>query len=244
MSQLELKFRSSGPTPVTLAIWWSGLSQWLLPWRAGIAVAAPRHRSGDRPDPLMARTFGWYAAPVRVSRELWSSDDRSGVGYRATAPDPAAPHLLCGIEASVVPCLGWKPAAWLAEMRLDLPGRAGASWSATRTFATREEAAREAADAVAHAEVLLSRALRGEAVITPGQRREAAAQAAADVDAECLRAAEQVRAAEEAYGALGAGAPGWQAARVDLGQARTRAQIVRRRFVQSVHDAHDWRGFA
>lgn len=244
MSQLELQFRAVPPVAPTLASWWHGLSPWLLPWRAGIAVAAPHHRSDDAPDPLMARTFGWYAAPVRVSRELWASDDLSRVGYRVTAPNPALPNLLCGVEASVVPCIGWTPAAWLAEMHLSLPGRAGASWSVARTFAAREEAAREAADALAHAEVLLARALRGEAVATPGQRREAAAQAAADADAECLRVAEQVRTAEESYMALGPGAPGWQAARVDLGQARTRAQVVRRCFVQAFHDAHDWRAFA
>lgn len=180
-----------------------------------------------------------------VSRSIWfDADGPSIAGYNASAPHPLWPHVDTDIQARLEIYRWDRERPWQASMHLSLADDARTQWNVVRRFASQDEAARELADLVVHAERLFQRSLLGEHVITPGQRREIAAQAAADCDPTWLAAAEQERSAKSVFEEFGFNHSDWRTLWMGHGAARTHARDVRTRFVEAFHQDHDWREFA
>jgi hypothetical protein len=102
-----------------------------------------------------------------------SSHDKS---TRAVLVRPSAdyPHLIDYLECEVA----WHHATWFTKLWLDFRG--GLSWSRSGLFATRDEAAREAADLWLEGVRIVLAYWRGEPVETPGETMHEAWEATAD----------------------------------------------------------------
>lgn len=184
------------------------------------------------------------ATEPEVSRSIWfDADGPSIAGYNASAPHPLWPHVDTDIQARLEIYRWDREHPWQASMHLSLADDARTQWNVVRRFASQDEAARELADLVVHAERLFQRSLLGEHVRTPGQRREHAAQAAADCDPTWLAAAEQERSAKAVFEELGFGHPDWRALWMRHCAARAHARAARKQFIEAFRRDNDWRDF-
>jgi hypothetical protein len=98
---------------------------------------------------------------VSISLRL---NEHSYPGCRAvlTWPSAHAPSLIDYLEVE----LAWHHTTWFVKLWLDFRG--GPSWSRSGTFATRDEAAREAADLWTEGVRIVLARWRGEPIATPG----------------------------------------------------------------------------
>lgn len=128
------------------------------------------------------------------------------------------------IEAVVERCHD----GWAASGFTSFPNQRREQWNTRRVFASREEAARFAADYVSAAEALVAALERGEVPFLPHRGMAAACDAALAQDGRLLRLTRQLEQASD-----------------------NRARSVRRRALESArrdattawHNAHDWRDF-
>lgn len=148
--------------------------------------------------------------------------------------------------------LGVHGRPWCADCYLELSDRR--QWSPKSVYATREEAAGEAAAFMFAALELLRRDQRGEAVLTPGQKREAAALKAWDENLYGKTLDDLVRLVQRRYDLRGT--PGERPG--DGDDSDTTERILReqlrakkherdeqkRSFVQRYHELRSWREFA
>lgn len=179
-----------------------------------------------------------------VSRSLWCDPDGPSIaGYDVSAPHPLWPHVDAGLSGRIETYYRHPAGPWLVSMHLCLADDARTQWNFVRSFGILDHAARELADLVVHAERLFLRSLLGEHVITPSQRREHAAQAAADCDPAWIAASAQERSALAVFEELGFKHSDWRALWMRHGAARSHAREVRERFVEAFHRDSDWRKF-
>jgi hypothetical protein len=213
-------------------------------------LAEPRPKRAKR-SPLVQRdvkpdnvSLGWLGHPAATLEQ----PDRgiTLAHYTRCVPNESgigAEHLWCGVSVRVNEYHGTKPHTFQCDAYVELPDRR-TTWSECRNFATRDGAAREAADFVVAAEGLLARWAAGErGIVPPGAKRWAAAVEAAKASQEGQALAVHLREAEEAEERLGEDAP-WEAKRA-TSSLRHESRAAFDRFVDeralAFCRARDWR---
>lgn len=181
-----------------------------------------------------------------LAEDLWYDDGPgcSVAKYMATMPHPRWPYFTSGLWVTLERHFGAKPHRWMAEVYLELPDDDRTSWKAHGIFATQDEAAQEAADMAAVGLDMLRRHLRGEAVETPGQRFERAAEARADGSPQWQHMQNMVDAERAVRDSIDPDSGEKFYAHRRYLAAKDAADSTRRSVLDEFYRAHSWREFA
>ena len=134
---------------------------------------------------------------------------------------------------------------WVLDCFVDLPDMSRTQWSVVRRYYDRDKAGQEAAVFFAHALKMQQRSLEGHAVVTPGQKREAAAEQAwlaTDIHEELSREVDGLAKAVRKVVDTNDHAD-WASVRALHAAACDRLVGERSRFVRAFHDDHHWSEF-
>jgi hypothetical protein len=164
--------------------------------------------------------------------------------YSAMGPNPHfGDWIRAWLDVRVERLLGHRPVTWMARVDLELPDAERTHWRTYTIFATRGEAAAEAADMLAAARAVLDACLRGDPVETPGDRRQRAAEAHAEATGEYKAAVQRADVLRAVMHELDPGSSEAVAARSRWYAARDAAKDVWAREADAFYAAHGWREF-